>query len=59
MLGFKKLLLGLIIGIALGMWWGVNIGKGQAFYDNPFKTAKERAKERARDALEDAKGLFK
>ncbi len=58
-MGYKKLLIGLVVGIALGMWWGVNIGKGQPFYDNPFKSAEDRAKERARNALESAKGLFK
>ena len=26
----------LTLGIGLGLWFGVNIGKGNALYDNPF-----------------------
>ena len=59
MIPLKKYLIGLIIGIALGLWWGVNIGKGHVFYDNPFKAAQERAKDRANQMLDNAKGLFK
>ena len=32
-----KYLIVLVVGIALGLWAGVNIGKGNAIYDNPFK----------------------
>lgn len=59
MLGLKKLFLGLAIGIALGMWWGVNIGRDLPFYANPFKTAQDRAKDRAHEIIEGAKGIFK
>lgn len=55
----KKLLIGVVIGIALGLWWGANIGKGQPFYANPFKSAQDLAKEKANKMLDDAKGLFK
>ncbi len=59
MLGIKKLLAGLVIGIALGLWWGVNIGRGLPFYSNPFKTAQDRAKDRAHEIIEGARGIFK
>lgn len=32
-----KYLIVLVVGIVLGLWAGVNIGKGNAIYDNPFK----------------------
>lgn len=55
----KNLLLGMIIGIAFGMWWGVNIGKGQPFYANPFKSAQDRAVDKANQFIEGTKGIFK
>lgn len=32
----KIFLSGLVIGGLLGLWFGVNIGKGQAIYANPL-----------------------
>ena len=32
-----KYLIVLLVGVVLGLWAGVNIGKGNAIYDNPFK----------------------
>lgn len=34
----KTLLTGTVIGLLLGLWGGVNIGKGQPLYANPFST---------------------
>ena len=36
----KPLFFGLIIGMVLGLWFGVNIGKQQPFYSNPFAERK-------------------
>ncbi|MCC6208416.1 MAG: hypothetical protein IT488_09725 [Gammaproteobacteria bacterium] len=33
---FKSIVLGIVIGLLAGLWFGVNIGKGRAFYANPF-----------------------
>jgi hypothetical protein len=55
----KTLLLGMVIGIAFGMWWGVNIGKGQPFYANPFKTAQDRARDKAHEIIDSTKNIFK
>jgi len=55
----KTLLLGMVIGSAFGMWWGVNIGKGQPFYANPFKTVQDRAKEKAHEIIDSTKSIFK
>lgn len=34
---FKVVLVSLLIGIAIGMWFGFNIGRDEPFYANPFK----------------------
>jgi hypothetical protein len=51
---FKKILIGFVAGIVIGLWFGVNLGKGQPFYGNPFKeqSIKERLLESGGDALE-------
>lgn len=53
----KMLITGLIVGFLLGLWFGVNIGKGQPFYSNPFNqaTLQEKAKRKAGEVLEDTK----
>lgn len=33
----KILIAGIAIGVVIGLWFGVNIGKGQPFYSNPFE----------------------
>ena len=55
----KALVLGIVIGIAFGMWWGVNIGKGQPFYANPFKSTQDRVRDRAHEILDNTKSIFK
>ena len=32
----KPVLFGLVVGIAVGLWFGVNIGKGRSIFSNPF-----------------------
>lgn len=32
----KMLILGTLIGVVLGLWFGVNIGKDRAIFSNPF-----------------------
>jgi hypothetical protein len=32
----KVILLSLVVGVAIGMWFGVNIGREEPFYSNPF-----------------------
>jgi hypothetical protein len=34
----KIVLLSMAIGVAIGMWFGVNIGREVPFYSNPFDT---------------------
>ena len=33
---FKSLLVGVIVGTSIGLWFGVNIGKGRAITSDPF-----------------------
>lgn len=35
----KVVLLNLAVGVAIGMWFGVNIGREVPWYSNPFDTA--------------------
>ena len=46
-IALRKYILGAIIGLIVGMWFGVNIGEGRPFYSNPFatKVAKEKTSE--------------
>lgn len=32
----KPFLTGIVVGLLLGMWFGVNLGKNQPLYSNPF-----------------------
>jgi len=32
-----KYLIVIVVGVVIGLWAGVNIGKGNAIYENPFK----------------------
>jgi len=32
----KKLIIGSIIGVIIGMWFGINIGKDRPIFSNPF-----------------------
>jgi hypothetical protein len=53
----KFLLIGVVIGLLLGLWFGVNIGKEKPIFSNPFedKALQEKAKETATEAIEDTK----
>lgn len=35
----RTFILGGIIGVLLGLWFGVNIGRNQPFWSNPFAEA--------------------
>lgn len=54
MFGIKKLLIGFSVGIAIGLWFGVNLGKDQPLYSNPFHevSIKDRLVESGGNALE-------
>ena len=54
MFKIKKLVLGFCAGMVIGLWFGINLGKGQPVYSNPFRDAslKDRLVESGGDALE-------
>jgi len=43
----RNLLIALLLGLALGLWFGVNLGRGHSLFCNPF--AKQTFGERIRD----------
>ncbi len=58
----RNLIIGILVGLVLGLWFGVNLGRDRPIYANPFKepTVAERAKagaealvEKGREALRD------
>ncbi len=53
----KMLLTGGVIGLCVGLWFGVNIGKGKPVYSNPFNrdTLEQKAKRTADEVIEDTK----
>jgi hypothetical protein len=56
-MGMKKYLTGIVIGLLLGLWMGVNIGKERPLWANPFTedSLQQRAKDVASDAWKDTK----
>ena len=57
MRSIKKYLIGAVVGLLIGLWFGVNIGEGRPIWSNPFeeKNLKEKAKGVATDVIKDAK----
>jgi hypothetical protein len=59
MAAIKKLITAFIIGLIVGVWMGVNIGKKQPIWSNPFKEEQKkitrRAKEKVGDVIKDTK----
>ncbi len=57
MFGLKKYVIGAVVGLAIGLWAGVNIGKDRSVWANPFAgpNLTEKAKGVASDAWKDAK----
>lgn len=57
MKSLRKYLVGAIIGLLVGLWFGVNIGEDRPVWANPFvkKNLAEKAKDVATDVIKDAK----
>ena len=51
---FKALLAGIVIGILLGLWFGVNLGKDKPLLSNPFSadTVQKKIKQTGEDLIE-------
>ena len=50
----KRLTYSLIVGLTIGLWFGVNLGKGNPVYSNPFteKSFQEKIKKTGGEMLE-------
>ena len=57
MKNLKLLLAGLVIGLLLGLWFGVNIGREKPIYSNPFadEVIQQKAKQTTSDAIQGTK----
>lgn len=57
----KMLFIGLVIGFGAGMWIGVNIGKGNPIWSNPFakENLQQKIKERVGESIEKLGGDIK
>lgn len=53
-INFKNLLFGLFVGLLLGLWFGVNIGKGRSIVANPFaeQNITQKVKSKVGDSVE-------
>ena len=53
----KLLLIGIVVGVLFGLWFGVNIGKGKPILSNPFadQELQQKAKDTASEAIEDTR----
>lgn len=56
MKAIKNAILWIILGLLLGLWFGVNIGRDKPVYSNPFDA--DTLEDRARDAGEAAGELL-
>lgn len=50
----RPLVFGMVVGLAVGLWFGTNMGKGRKFYANPFTQASigEVVREKSADIVE-------
>ena len=61
----KMLFMGTLFGLIVGLWLGVNIGKGNPIFSNPFakENLQQKIKERVGESIEqlgeDIKGKIK
>lgn len=57
----KLIIIGVLIGLCLGLWFGVNIGKGKALLSNPFAeiSLKDRIKEKGTKVMKDTKDAIR
>ena len=53
----RQITFGIIIGLMLGLWFGVNMGKDKPIYSNPFaeENIQQKAKRKAEEVIKDTK----
>lgn len=57
----KILVLGVVIGITLGLWFGFNLGRDEPLLSNPFedRSLQHKAKETTSEVIQDTKDALK
>ncbi len=57
----KLIILGVVIGIVMGLWAGVNIGKEKSIFSNPFEeiSLQDRIKKKGNEVMKDAKDAIR
>jgi len=57
----KLIILGVVIGLSLGLWFGTNIGKGKPLLSNPFEevSLQDRIKEKGNDIMKGTKDAIR
>lgn len=57
MRSIKKYLIGAVVGLLIGLWFGVNIGQDRPIWANPFnkKTLTDKAKDVTSGVIKDTK----
>lgn len=57
----KLILVGVVAGLLVGLWFGVNIGKGKPFYSNPFAevSLQDRIKAKGLEVMENTKDAIR
>lgn len=57
----KLIIFGVVIGLCLGLWVGVNIGKGKSLFSNPFAeiSLKDRIKQKGDEVMKDTKDAIR
>jgi len=53
----KYLLVGTLLGLLFGAWFGINYGRGKPVYSNPFaeKSVREKAQDTASDLFNETR----
>jgi len=61
MKNLKLIILGIVIGLCVGLWFGVNIGKGKSVLSNPFAeiSLKDKIKEKGNAVMKDTKDAIR
>jgi len=57
----KLILFGVVIGLCVGLWFGVNIGKDKPILSNPFAevSLKDRIKQKGNEVMKDTKDAIR
>ena len=57
----RHILIGIVIGAVIGLWFGYNLGRERPILSNPFGDPRlhERAKDTAEESLKDTKRVLR